>query len=105
MTGVPQAAIQPCIQNGRFATALNRLWPHGDSAVPGPRAGMIAAAPVVFPKYGISIRGLRIGCGSPMSRSLSSGARSRGPLAHPGYVTSPKRIGRLACQKHRGSLR
>lgn len=36
----------------RFANALNALWPHGDQAVPGLRAGIIASAPTVFPKYG-----------------------------------------------------
>lgn len=37
----------------RFAVALNQLWPHGDQAVPGLRAGIIAAAPAVFSKYGV----------------------------------------------------
>lgn len=37
-----------------FADALNRLWPHGDSKVPGLRAGIIASAPAVFAKYGIT---------------------------------------------------
>lgn len=36
----------------RFASALKKLWPHGDRAVPGLLAGTIAAAPTVFPKYG-----------------------------------------------------
>lgn len=37
-----------------FAGALTRLWPHGDSRVPGLIAGTIASAPAVFAKYGIS---------------------------------------------------
>jgi putative chitinase len=37
----------------KFADALKRLWPHGDDQVHGLLAGLIAAAPTVFPKYGI----------------------------------------------------
>ena len=37
-----------------FATALKTLWPHGDQHMPGLLAGIIAAAPTVFPKYGIT---------------------------------------------------
>jgi putative chitinase len=37
-----------------FGAALSRLWPNGDAKVPGLRAGMIASAPVVFQKYGIT---------------------------------------------------
>src|SRR5437868_11416546 len=37
-----------------FATALMRLWPNGDQRTPGLRAGMIASAPAVFAKYGIT---------------------------------------------------
>jgi putative chitinase len=37
----------------QFAPALMRLWPHGDSKIPGLRAAMIAQAPVLFPKYGL----------------------------------------------------
>lgn len=36
-----------------FAAALPRLWPHGDSVVPGLIAGTITAAPTVFGKYGL----------------------------------------------------
>lgn len=32
---------------------LRRLWPHGDSKVPGLIAGIVASAPVIFPKYGL----------------------------------------------------
>ena len=32
---------------------LYRLWPHGDSKVPGLVEGIIASIPTVFPKYGI----------------------------------------------------
>jgi putative chitinase len=37
-----------------FSTALTRLWPHGDDKIPGLRAGMIASAPAVFARYGIT---------------------------------------------------
>ena len=37
-----------------FAGALRKLWPHGDAKVPGLIEGIIAAAPVVFPKYGLT---------------------------------------------------
>jgi putative chitinase len=37
-----------------FSTALMRLWPNGDEKIPGLRAGMIASAPAVFVKYGIT---------------------------------------------------
>jgi predicted chitinase len=40
--------------NAAFGVALTRLWPHGDSRVPGLIAGIIASAPAVFAKYGIS---------------------------------------------------
>jgi putative chitinase len=37
-----------------FGEALSRLWPSGDAKIPGLRAGMSAAAPAVFAKYGIT---------------------------------------------------
>jgi putative chitinase len=37
-----------------FGEALSRLWPHGDEKISGLRAGIIASAPVVFAKYGIT---------------------------------------------------
>jgi putative chitinase len=37
-----------------FINALYNLWPSGDILIPGLRDGMAAAAPVVFPKYGIN---------------------------------------------------
>ena len=37
-----------------FGAALTRLWPHGDSKIPGLRAAMIAQAPVLFQKYGLT---------------------------------------------------
>jgi putative chitinase len=36
-----------------FINALFNLWPSGDRLIPGLRDGMAAAAPTVFPKYGI----------------------------------------------------
>jgi putative chitinase len=37
-----------------FDTALRKLWPNGDEKIPGLRAGMIASAPAVFARYGIT---------------------------------------------------
>ena len=37
-----------------FSEIITRLWPNGDAKVPGLRAGMIASAPAVFARYGIS---------------------------------------------------
>src|ERR1043166_7680759 len=37
-----------------FAAVLHSLWPHGDAKVPGLVEGIIAAAPTVFPKYGMT---------------------------------------------------
>lgn len=37
-----------------FGAALARLWPNGDQKIPGLRAGIIASAPVVFARYGIT---------------------------------------------------
>lgn len=36
----------------KFNAVLPKLWPHGDSVVHGLVGGIIAAAPIVFPKYG-----------------------------------------------------
>ena len=36
-----------------FVNALFNLWPHGDKLIPGLRDGIAAAAPTIFPKYGI----------------------------------------------------
>ena len=37
-----------------FGEALSRLWPSGDARISGLRAGIAAAAPAVFAKYGIN---------------------------------------------------
>lgn len=37
-----------------FEKALLRLWPLGDQQVPGLRAGIVATAPTVFAKHGIT---------------------------------------------------
>jgi putative chitinase len=37
-----------------YGEALSRLWPHGDARIAGLRAGIIASAPMVFAKYGIT---------------------------------------------------
>jgi putative chitinase len=36
----------------KFSSALTRLWPNSDVTIKGLWAGIIAAAPTVFPKYG-----------------------------------------------------
>lgn len=33
---------------------LQRLWPHGDSRIPGLIEGIASSAPTVFPKYGLN---------------------------------------------------
>lgn len=38
----------------KFSAALPKLWPHGNSVVPGLIEGTIATAPAVFAKYGIT---------------------------------------------------
>jgi putative chitinase len=37
-----------------FGDVLMRLWPNGDAKIAGLRAGIIASAPLVFAKYGIT---------------------------------------------------
>jgi putative chitinase len=37
-----------------FADALKKLWPHGDAKIPGLVEGIIASAPAVFARYGLS---------------------------------------------------
>jgi putative chitinase len=37
-----------------FGEVLSRLWPHGDAKIAGLRAGIIASAPMVFAKHGIT---------------------------------------------------
>lgn len=51
MTDASPAAMPAALSI--FADALKKLWPHGDARVPGLVAGIIAAAPTVFPKYGL----------------------------------------------------
>ena len=36
----------------RFETAFKALWPHSDITIKGLGAGILAAAPAIFPKYG-----------------------------------------------------
>ena len=68
----------------KFAAALKSLWPHGDAKVPGLIEGMIASAPAVFPKYGLT-SDLTIchamaqfseecGCGSEMAENMNYSA-------------------------------
>lgn len=38
----------------KFSAALPKQWPHGNSVVPGLIEGMIATAPAVFQKYGVT---------------------------------------------------
>jgi putative chitinase len=60
--------------------ALQRHWSHGNSIVPGLIEGIIAAAPIVFQKYGLNAlaqahfmgqASLESGCGTEMTENLS----------------------------------
>jgi len=42
------------MDNAVFANALPRLWPHADSHIPGLTKAMIAQAPLLFAKYGVT---------------------------------------------------
>ncbi|MDB5653445.1 MAG: putative glycohydrolase [Tardiphaga sp.] len=42
------------MSDASFSAALTRLWPNGDQKVPGLRAGIIASAPTVFARHGIT---------------------------------------------------
>jgi putative chitinase len=42
------------MQSSSFGEALTRLWPHGDEKIPGLRAGMIASAPSILSRYGVT---------------------------------------------------
>jgi hypothetical protein len=44
----------PSCRSRLSVRALLRLWPNGDVKIAGLRAGIIAAAPLVFAKYGIA---------------------------------------------------
>src|ERR1700733_8704706 len=46
--------MPPCLQNGKFSAAMKALWPHGDTQVNGLVEGIIATAPAVFDKYGVT---------------------------------------------------
>lgn len=52
MTDAPRAVPPPCVQSGKFAVSLKTLWPRSDITVKGLGNGIIAAAPIVFSKYG-----------------------------------------------------
>lgn len=49
------AAAAPVVAPQTLLTEplLRRMWPHGDSHVPGLIAGIAASAPIVLPKYGV----------------------------------------------------
>ena len=38
----------------RFSSALNQLWPHGDSRIPGLRSAIVTQAPAAFQRYGMT---------------------------------------------------
>jgi putative chitinase len=77
-------AVPPCVANGKFAAALPRLWPHGNSVVKGLLEEMIASAPIAFPKWSISSDivvahvmgefGEESGCGREMQVDLNYSA-------------------------------
>jgi putative chitinase len=78
------STVPPCITSGKFAEALPKLWPHGNSVVPGLLDGMIASAPVAFSKWGISADivvahvmgefGEECGCGTEMAENMNYSA-------------------------------
>lgn len=83
--GTPALPATPaCVTNGKFAAALKQLWPHGDVTVAGLLEGMIASAPVVFPKYGatsdlvvchiLAQFSEETGCGREMQENMSYSA-------------------------------
>jgi putative chitinase len=67
-----------------FINVLYNLWPHGDDKIPGLRDGIAAAAPTVFPKYGLTSDLLichamaqfseECGCGTEMQENMNYSA-------------------------------
>jgi putative chitinase len=84
-----------------FGMSLKRLWPHGDIRVPGLVAGMIATAPVVFPKYGITSNLVvchimaefseETGCGNDMQENMNYSA-ARLLQVFPSHFTNAQAI-------------
>lgn len=76
--------VPPGVANGRFEAALKSLWPHADRYVPGLLEGIVASAPVAFPKYGITSdlvvchlmaqSSEECGCGSEMAENMNYSA-------------------------------
>lgn len=51
---MPDTAVAVSAPVWGFGPALTRLWPYGSSRIPGLRDAMIAQAPVLFSKYGLT---------------------------------------------------
>ena len=68
-----------------FVNTLYNLWPSGDKLIPGLRDGIANAAPVVFPKYGLTANlliahfmaqvSLECGAGTEVEESLNYSAQ------------------------------
>src|SRR6187402_630424 len=56
-----------------FADALARLWPRGDQKIAGLRAGIVAAAPEVFARYGIDTPGVAAHVMAQISHECGAG--------------------------------
>lgn len=57
-----------------FGTALTCLWPNGDARIPGLRAAMVAQAPALFAKYGLTTPLVIANAMGEFSEECSAGA-------------------------------
>jgi putative chitinase len=67
-----------------FSAAFKKLWPHADKYIPGLTDGIIASAPIVFPKYGLTTDltichalaqfSEETGCGAEMQENMNYSA-------------------------------
>ena len=67
-----------------FSAAFKKLWPHADKYIPGLTDGIIASAPIVFPKYGLTTdltichfmaqASEECGCGAEMQENMNYSA-------------------------------
>jgi putative chitinase len=67
-----------------FSAAFKKLWPHADKYIPGLTDGIIASAPIIFPKYGLTTdltichfmaqASEECGCGAEMQENMNYSA-------------------------------
>jgi hypothetical protein len=89
-----------------FGTALRKLWPNGDEKIPGLRAGMIASAPEVFAKYGVTSPLLVAHVMAQGSHECGAGLDMLGHLAQIAHVRGAfKPIGTRLCVAGRSRKR